>query len=259
MNHLQPECRYLAIVQARMSSTRFPGKVLAPLQGKPMIVQQLERVFQSKKLSKVVVATSQDSSDDELVHVLEAHNYNVYRGSLEDVLDRFVQASDMFRPTNIVRITADCPLISPKVIDRVIEAFEESGKDYVSNTMEPTFPDGLDVEVMSSKVLKAVAEISTDQPEREHVTLGVYRRPQQFSIGNFADVYDNSNLRWTVDTPEDFEFVKTIYRELYPIDAKFEFEDILLFLRNHPELNRTTDNAKRNAALDGLDTGAMNA
>ncbi|MTB28168.1 MAG: spore coat protein [Actinobacteria bacterium] len=254
-----PQVQYLAVVQARMSSTRFPGKVLALLEGKPMVLQQLVRVTLSEKISKVVVATSIDSSDDQLALVLESNGYDVIRGSLADVLDRYVQAIDLYNPQNIVRITADCPLISPKVIDQVITAFEEADVDYLSNTMTPTFPDGLDVEVVKATVLRRVGTLSTDPAEREHVTLGVYRNPQDFSIGNFSNPQDYSKLRWTVDTPEDFAFVSSVYADLYPENHAFEFEDILNYLERNPELVRTEHHAKRNAALDGLDTGAMNA
>ena len=137
----------LAIVQARMTSTRFPGKVLAPLVGQPMVLRQLERVRRATTLDGVIVATSTDPTDDELTGVVEASGVPVVRGSLDDVLDRFITAMDVFEPEVVVRLTADCPLISPFVIDQVVEAFRASNADYVSNTMTPTYPDGLDVEL----------------------------------------------------------------------------------------------------------------
>lgn len=247
----------LAIVQARMSSTRFPGKVLADLQGKSMVIQQLERISKAKSLNAIVVATSSDPSDDELVEVLQRYGYETARGSLDDVLDRFISVIDFYQPETVVRLTADCPLTSPQVIDQVVEAFYTSHADYLSNTMTPTFPDGLDVEVVKANVLREVAIVSTDQPEREHVTLGVYRRQDQFQVENFANEVDLSNLRWTVDTPEDFSFVNQIYAELFPMNANFDLPDILRYLEEHPELSRTQADAPRNAALQGLDTGAM--
>lgn len=249
----------LAIVQARMSSTRFPGKVLADLQGKPMVIQQLERISQSQSLDAIVVATSTDASDDQLVEVLNSFGYTAVRGDLDDVLERFILAIDMYQPEVVVRLTADCPLTSPRVIDEVVAAFHASHADYLSNTMTPTFPDGLDVEVVKADVLREVAKASTDQPEREHVTLGVYRRNDRYQIENFAQSDDLSDLRWTVDTPEDFAFVQKIYSELFPSNPNFDLPDILRHLEAHPELSRTQADAPRNAALQGLDTGAMNA
>ena len=249
----------LAIVQARMSSTHFPGKVLADLQGKPMVIQQLERISQSQSLDAIVVATSTDASDDQLVEVLNSFGYTTVRGDLDDVLERFILAIDMYQPEVVVRLTADCPLTSPRVIDEVVAAFHASHADYLSNTMTPTFPDGLDVEVVKADVLREVAKASTDQPEREHVTLGVYRRNDQYQIENFAQSDDLSDLRWTVDTSEDFAFVQKIYSELFPSNPNFDLPDILRHLEAHPELSRTQADAPRNAALQGLDTGAMNA
>ena len=248
----------LAIVQARMSSTRFPGKVLADLQGEPMIIRQIERIRRASTLDELVVATTSDSTDDELVVILEQAEIPYVRGDLDDVLGRFIQVIDSYNPDVVVRLTADCPLTSPVVIDQVVTAFYESGADYLSNTMTPTFPDGLDVEVVKADVLRAVNAVTQDKSEREHVTLGVYRREDQFEIRNFAQEPDLSALRWTVDTPEDFAFIRDIYEELFPINPKFEMNDVLQYLERHPERSRTEQDAVRNAALQGLNTGAMN-
>ena len=249
----------LAIVQARMSSSRFPGKVLAPLAGEPMIIRQLERIGRAETLDGIVVATSEDATDDQLVRVLEDNGIEVVRGDLTDVLARFITVIDRFEPTTVVRLTADCPLTSPMVIDRVVARFDEGDHDYVSNTMTPTYPDGLDVEVVKASVLREVALLTTDRDEREHVTLGVYRRPDQYRIGNVVGDGDLSSLRWTVDTPEDYAFVSAVYDELYPANPLFDFSDVLAYLERHPERSRTEADAVRNAALEGLDTGAMNA
>ncbi len=255
----------LAVLQARMTSTRFPGKVLSPLLGEPMILRQLERVSRAGLIDELIVATSADPSDDPLVEALESAGYNVYRGSLDDVLARFIGAIDTFESNTgftaevVVRLTADCPLASPRVIDEVITEFRASEADYLSNTMTPTYPDGLDAEVVKVSVLREVASLAIDLPEREHVTLGVYRRNDAYAIGNHADSRNNSDLRWTVDTPEDFSFVSQVYQELYPSNPNFEYEDVLDYLRKYPERSRTEKDAVRNAALQGIDTGAMNA
>lgn len=249
--------RTVAIVQARMTSTRLPGKVLADLAGAPMILRQLDRVARARTLDAIVVATSTDASDDPLAEVVEAAGCPVVRGSLDDVLDRFIAAVDASGADVVVRITADCPLISPRVIDEVVTAFRESGADYLSNTMAPTFPDGLDVEVVRADVLRAVAAEATDAPEREHVTLGVYRRDDRFTIGNLAGDRDLSSLRWTVDTPEDLAFVRAVYAELLQETPEFDLDDVLTLLQSRPDIADLQGGGRRNAALDGLDTGAM--
>ncbi len=248
----------LAIVQARTSSSRLPGKVLRPLAGEPMVLRQLQRISRAETLERIVVATSDDPSDDELAVLLADSGYDYIRGSLEDVLARYVQAVDEYEPDVVVRLTADCPLISAQVIDHVVERFHASHADYVSNTMSPTYPDGLDVEVVSAAALQVVGRESVDPPEREHVTLGIYRQPERFVIENVVDPSgrDHSDLRWTVDTAEDFAIVSQVFEYLHP--QQFEYEDVLALVAQHPEWNRTQHDAPRNAALDGLDTGAMN-
>ena len=247
-----------AILQARMKSTRLPGKILAPLLGEPMVARQLERIQRAQRLDDIVLATSTDPSDDPLVAWAEAKDIKVFRGSLTDVLMRFVEVIDHFQPDLVVRLTADCPLTSPAVIDSVIDTFYSSDVDYCSNTLTPTFPDGLDVEVIRADVLREVAADSTDPVEREHVTLGVYRHPERYRLANFEGTEDHSDLRWTVDTPEDMAFVTAVYEALYPLDPAFEMRDVLELIARTPGLSRTTEHAMRNAALAGLNTGAMN-
>jgi spore coat polysaccharide biosynthesis protein SpsF len=248
----------MAIVQARMTSTRFPGKVLADLAGGPMILRQLERVSRADCLDLIVVATSDDPSDDVLAATVEQAGFPVIRGSLDDVLGRFITAIDAYEPEIVVRLTADCPLASPAVIDQVVNDFLSTGADYVSNTMTPTFPDGLDVEVVTAQSLRKVDELSIDPPEREHVTLGIYRRPELFTIRNVENSSDLSHLRWTVDTQEDLAFVRDVYADLYQQNPNFDVAEILEYLHVHPERSRTDADAARNAALQGLNTGVMN-
>jgi spore coat polysaccharide biosynthesis protein SpsF len=247
----------IAIVQARMTSSRLPGKVLRPLHGHAMILQQLERIRQVQRIDRIVVATSVDPSDDILCKVLAQHGIEVVRGPLNDVLARFLCVLGEDRESIVVRLTADCPLISPAVITEAVEAFNSTDVDYLSNTLEPTFPDGLDVEVVSASALHAVALIATDPDELEHVTLGIYRRPENFKLGKLIGNEDHSNLRWTVDNLEDFHFVEAIYGALYDSNPHFEFEDVLRLLAEGTIISRTTRDAKRNSALDGKATGAM--
>ena len=247
----------LGILQARMTSSRLPGKVLEPILGVPMIGRQIERLARASSLDGLVVATSVDASDDELVAYLDTLGVPVIRGSLADVLGRFVAVLDAFSPAVVVRLTADCPLASPAVLDQVVGEFHARDLDYVSNTMVPTYPDGVDVEVVRADALRWVAANSDDPHEHEHVTLGVYRRPEQFTVGNVAGDEDLSGLRWTVDNADDLAFVRKVYARLYPTNPEFELADVLTLVRAEPNLSRTTMDAARNAALDGLDTGAM--
>jgi len=247
----------LAIVQARMSSSRLPGKVLAPIGGEPMIIHQLRRVERSRNVDRIVVATSTDVSDDPLVEVLESFDFPVMRGSLTDVLERFCLVIDTEQPDNVVRITADCPLISPAVIDHVIEEFLSAGVDYASNTLDPTYPDGLDVEVLRASALADLSTLDLDTDEREHVTLGMYRRPDRYRLLSVQDTScDNSNLRWTVDTQEDLDFVRWVFSEMKESE-EFDYQDVLDLVSRFPEKSRTQNDGVRNAALRGKDTGQM--
>ena len=249
--------RTLAILQARMTSSRLPGKVVEPIEGAAMVLRQLERVSRAATLDQIVVATSDDPSDNELADLVTQAGYLVFRGDLHDVLARFVGVIDAFQPEVVVRLTADCPLISPRVIDLVVEQYHTSQADYVSNTMVPTFPDGLDVEVVAADVLRSVAAMSQDPDEREHVTLGVYRRVDDYAIENVIDPTgrDNSELRWTVDNKDDLEFVRQVFAELGA--DPFDYDEVLELLEKSPSLSQTAADAPRNAALKGLQTGAM--
>ena len=249
----------VAVVQARMTSSRLPGKVLADLSGEPMLLRQLERISRSTSLDQIVVTTSDDSPDDVLAEVVTEAGYPVVRGSLDDVLGRFIAVIDEVHPEVVVRLTGDCPLTSPTVIDAVVEAFDSSDVDYLSNTMIPTYPDGLDLEVCTAQALRQVSEMSPDRNEREHVTLGIYRQPEVFSIKNFRDPQgrDNSHLRWTVDNADDLEFVRHIYSHLLDEIPSFDYDDILDALAANPAFDNREVVVHRNAALDGLDTGVM--
>jgi len=239
----------LGVLQARSSSTRFPNKVLAPLHGAPMIMQQLARLARSTRLDRVVVATSVDATDDELVRVLEAASVEVRRGPLDDVVERFAIVVNEFRPEQIVRLTADCPLADPAVIDLVIDEHLASGSDYTSNTLAPTFPDGLDVECLTASAFDRLLALELSEREREHVTLGLYSRPDQFSLGNVAQKPDRSALRWTVDVPADLDFVRAIYARLYDGDPGFGQDQILDLLSRHPEPGRTENDLARNSGM----------
>jgi spore coat polysaccharide biosynthesis protein SpsF len=225
----------LAVIQARMSSTRLPGKVLKDVLGEPMVIRQLERISRSKLIDQIVVATSTEPSDDPLAVAVEAAGYKVFRGSLDDVLSRFQTLRNQLNPTHIVRLTADCPLTDSEVIDGIISQHIETKVDYTSNVIARTFPRGLDAEVFTVEALDRLSNLELSEDEHEHVTLGFYKRPGEFTLTNFAGPTDRSNLRWTVDNPEDYDFALWVYGELYPHNAAFNSADIIALLDRHPE------------------------
>jgi spore coat polysaccharide biosynthesis protein SpsF len=219
----------LAILQARMSSSRLPGKVMAPVLGEPMIDRQVERLRRSNRIDELMVATSTEASDDPLAAYCEILGLEVFRGSLNDVLDRFRAAlARRPRATTVIRLTADCPLADPELIDEVIDHHHEVGADYTSNTLGArTYPHGLDAEVIRARALIEAAERADEPYEREHVTPYIYRRPETFRLAGVARHQSLANLRWTVDVPADLVFVRDVYAKLYPLKPAFTTEDIV--------------------------------
>lgn len=228
----------LAILQARMSSTRLPGKVLKPLAGRPMVLRQIERVRRARRIDRLVVATSADPTDDILAGVLAAEGIEVFRGPLDDVLARFLGALDAYPADHVARLTADCPLTDPAAIDATIALCVDSGCDYASNTPD-TFacPKGLDVEVITAEALRRAGGLATTPEEHEHVTWGVWTRPDRWRIAwlKSANV-DDGDIRWTVDTPEDYAFVAAVYDGLHAGDPAFGTDAIRAFVAARPDL-----------------------
>lgn len=237
----------LAILQARMSSSRLPGKVLKPILGRPMILRQIERIRQARWTDQLVMATSTDASDDILTDVCEAAGVECARGSLDDVLDRYYQVARKLAPQHVVRLTADCPLLDPDVMDAVI-AFHLAGKfDYTSNALDVlTFPNGLDVEVMRFECLERAWREARLPSEREHVTPYMYNHRELFRVGSYCGEQDLSHMRWTVDEPEDLEFVRRVYGELYPANPSFRMREVLALVGREPELSSINSRFHRN-------------
>jgi spore coat polysaccharide biosynthesis protein SpsF len=241
---MKSKVNYLAIIQARMTSSRLPGKVLKTVVDAPMIIKQIERIRTSTKIEQLVVATSSEASDDILVNTLSRYGIECFRGNLNDVLGRFSDCHLKYPARNIIRLTADCPLADGEVIDKVISSHEHSGVDYTSNTLIRTFPRGLDVECFSEEAFNKLLQLDLGAAEHEHVTMGFYNHPELFTLGNVQDDTDRSKLRWTVDYPEDLEFVQQIYAKLYPSNANFSSADILKVISENPELNRLESDIK---------------
>ena len=239
----------LAIIQARMSSSRLPGKILKPILGKPMLVHMLERARRARRISRLVVATSHDASDDIVAATLSGHGVDCYRGPLDDVLGRYCGALDAYGPVDaVMRLTGDCPLVDWRVLDALVERFAAGGFDYASNVHPPSFPDGLDAEIMSAPALAHACREAESAYDREHVTPYFYSHPHVFSCGNLpCALGDLSAHRWTVDEPEDFDKVEKIFRALYPGNPDFTMQDVLEFLQDHPHIMNLNQGIERNA------------
>lgn len=234
----------LAIIQARMSSTRLPGKVLKLLAGKPVLDHVVRRVQQCKNISKVVVATSIDESDSIIQSWCEENKIICYRGSLNDVLDRFYQAAKIYNEKNILRITADCPAIDYTILDEVIERHHQGDYDYYG--LKGDFPDGLDCTVISYNALSKAWMNAKLDSEREHVGPYIENHPELFKLGGYEKFKNLSHLRWTLDEPNDYEFLKIVFDELYEINNFFGHELILDLLKQKPNLNDINNQIIRN-------------
>ena len=230
--------KVVAIIQARMGSTRLPGKVMKEILGKPVILWDLDRISFSKLVDEIVVAIPYGEENDVIVDMINEYNDKIVtiRGSEDDVLDRYYQAAVQTNADIVVRITSDCPLIDPVVIDNVIEHFLDNNCDYCSNSLTRTYPRGLDTEVFSFKALEEAWDEAKKDYEREHVTLYIIENPDQFKLLNVANDIDLSHLRWTLDTKEDFEFISVVYKRIYPKKQLFLMDDVLELLNKEPEL-----------------------
>lgn len=241
--------RTIAILQARVSSQRLPSKVLKPILGIPMLQHQIERILRAGRIDQLVVATSTDVSDDSIEDLCRNVEVPIFRGELDDVLDRFYRAAVSYRPEHIVRLTGDCPLTDPNIINQVIDFYFQGDYDYASNAIEPTFPDGLDIEIFRFSTLAEAWKEAHLPSQREHVTPFIYEQPNRFKLGSYKNEEDLSGLRWTVDEPDDFKLVKIIYELLYPKNPYFSMDDILELVNNNPELKSINTHFIRNEGM----------
>ncbi|MBA3939231.1 MAG: glycosyltransferase family protein [Planctomycetes bacterium] len=226
------------VIQARMGSSRLPGKVLMPLAGVPMVLHVIARAMRAPGVDRVILATTTLPGDDALARCVAADGRAaVVRGPVDDVLARYHQAAQAAECDSVVRVTADCPLLSPQVLGLVVADFQahRADCDYASNTRERSWPRGLDVEVFSRAALETAQREADSTYDREHVTPFFYRQPERFRLRSVRQERDLSALRWTVDTPEDLRFAALIYDELYARDPHFDCAAVLAALDRHPD------------------------
>jgi spore coat polysaccharide biosynthesis protein SpsF len=236
--------RKIAIVQARMSSSRLPGKVLEPLAGKPALYHIHERLSGCKLIDKIVIATSKDSSDDVIDDFCQNHNISCLRGSLDDVLDRFYQTAVNYKADLIIRITGDCPVIDPVIVDSVIAGFLGGSYDFYGLGGE--FPDGLDCTVFSFKSIQMAWRDAKLPSEREHVGPYIEKNPEIFK-GGVLNLYDGlSSMRWTLDELADLELLKIIFEKLYSENKIFYTHEILELMNENPQLSKINQDIVRN-------------
>lgn len=252
MEFIKMKKKVLAVIQARMGGSRLPRKTALPLvDGKVVLELMLERVKKCRNIDKLIVATTINHSDNRIVEICKLSEVECFRGNELDVLDRFYQAyrnaGNSFN--TIVRLTGDCPLHDPAIIDKVISVFLESDAECVTNVDPPTYPDGLDTEVFSAKALEKAWHEAKMKSEREHVTQYIRNNPAIFKKINVANDMDLSALRWTLDEESDYKMIKSVYENLYGKNPFFGMKDILNFLSKHPEIGNLNIQINRNEGL----------
>ena len=238
----------ILILQARLGSTRFPGKVLKEIAGRPLIEYQINRIRASKYLSKLIVAIPSGEQDDLLESFLLNIGVEVYRGELDDVFSRFQGAISDSSAEIVIRSTADCPLFMSSILDEMLEYFERTDVDYLSNAIIPTYPDGLDIEIFKKGAFESLSKSNLTKLQREHVTLGFYDGTHSFKVSNFRNEFDLSSERWTVDYEEDFRFIETIIEQTNPLVS---LSEVLQYLESNPQVRNSKPSSYRNIALKG--------
>lgn len=236
--------KIIAIIQARMSSTRLPGKVLMPLAGKPVLWHVVRRIRACQTITKVVVATSTDTTDDAIEAWCQSTDVSCFRGSLSDVLDRYYQAGLVHAADVVVRITADCPAVDPTIVDEVVRGFLAGGYEYYGLAGE--FPDGLDCTVFAFSALARAWREALLASEREHVGPYIEKHPEIFKSGSLKKFSGLSHYRWTLDEPRDYEFLQRVFSRLYQQDQIFLASEVLALLENAPELMKLNNDIVRN-------------
>jgi spore coat polysaccharide biosynthesis protein SpsF len=239
-----------AIIQARMGSSRLPGKALLDIAGRSMLARVVDRARRARTFDRIIVATTTKAQDDPVAEHGRALSVDVYRGDEDDVLDRYYQAATQHRLDVIVRITSDCPLLDPDLADEVVRPLLDPATrvDYSANTLRRTYPRGLDVQAVPFAALERAWREATSVHERAHVFPYIYEHPDRFSLSGLADAVDRSDMRWTVDTDADLTFVREIYNALGA--AEFTWRDVLRVLDARPELQRINARVRQKSAHD---------
>lgn len=238
--------KVIAIIQARLGSSRFPGKTLQRVDDKPLLEHIIERIRAARRLDGIVVATTVYAADDPIVTLAERLQIGIFRGSESNVLERFHGAAVHARADVIVRVTADDPFKDPEIIDQAIELLQKGSYDYCSNTLQPSYPEGIDIEVFTFAALDAAFTEARLDYEKEHVTPFIWKRPERFSLHNFSCKPDLSHMRWTIDYEKDLKFAREVYRRLYPRKRIFLMRDILELLEREPALGQINSGLIRN-------------
>lgn len=238
--------RIVAVVQARMGSSRLPGKVLKDLAGESVLARVVQRLHRSSLISEVVIATSASAGDRAVLREAERLNVRCFRGSEADVLDRFYQAARVFHADVVVRITSDCPLIDPEVTDKTVRAFMKEQPDYASNGLERTYPRGLDTEAMTADALARAWRKANEPHQREHVTPFLYEHPELFRILSVRSDSDYSAHRWTLDTAEDLDFIRAVYKR-FGNGGDFSWRDVLQLVEREPALSELNSHVQQKA------------
>ncbi len=240
----------IAILQARMGSSRLPNKVLHKIKGKTLLELYINRVKQSRLIDKILIATTTNSGDDVIEKIASKLGIECFRGSENDLLDRYYQCAKEYHADVVVRVTPDDPFVDYRVIDQAIQIFKDNQVDFVTNHFEPTYPEGLDIEVYSIHALEKSWKEATLLSEREHVFPYIQNNQDQFRIINFKQEKDYSHLRWTIDYECDYEMAKVIYNYLYDKKPIFVQEDILKLLEKHPEISKINAHIKRKEGVN---------
>lgn len=232
-----------AILQARMGSSRLPGKVLLPLEGRPTVQRVYDRILHCKRVDRIIVATTNKQEDNVIEELFNSLNVQVFRGSSEDPLDRYYNAANYFGVGHIVRVMADCPLVDPNIVDQVIEHYFEGKYDFCH--LVGNFPTGLDTTVFSFNTIKMASKLATKQSEREHITPYITNNEKQFRIGRYEKFRDLFHHRWVMDHPEDYKLIQEIYKNLNSGHNIFTSEDIFKLLKTRPDLMKINSHIVR--------------
>jgi spore coat polysaccharide biosynthesis protein SpsF len=246
---LKRDKKIIATIEARFASTRLPGKTLLEICGKPALELIIERLKRSKFLDGVIIATTVNPDCDAIEKLAKKLNIGCFRGSEDDVLDRVLRAAKHYKGDIIVEITGDETLIDPVVVDEVIEFYLANNFDYVSNVLERRYPRGLDTQVFATRILEEVSKLTNDPADRENVSLYIYEHPKKYKLGNVKapEELNHPGWRWTLDTIEDFEFLKTVYEALYPVKKDFDSYDVLRYLEQNPHVSEINGAVRQKA------------